>query len=273
MIRKTIFAPVVLLATGACVATKGDIRLLQDEMRATRSMIARADSTALQREQIRRAEAEVTAASIARAADSLRVLSQRLANFQSLTSGQIDQIANDLIRTQALLGQSTRALQEMRAQYEALRDAAPAATPAPVPVSVTDTTQRTAAATPATPGPATLLLTGRNQMSSRSYRTARMTFEQLLSSYPNAEEAAAAQQFVGEAFEAERNQPAADSVYQLVVGRYPRSPYAPTALYKRGKMLWDANKKVEARPILQRIRTEYPSSDEARLAKDLLDGR
>jgi TolA-binding protein len=38
-------------------------------------------------------------------------------------------------------------------------------------------------------------------------------------------------------------------------------------------MLWDANKKVEARPILQRIRTEYPSSDEARLAKDLLDGR
>ena len=122
-------------------------------------------------------------------------------------------------------------------------------------------------------GAATLLLTGRNQMSNRSYRTARTTFEQLLAAHPNAEEAAAAQQFIGEAFEAERNQPAADSVYQLVVGRYPRSPYAPTALYKRAKMLWDANKRADARPILQRIRTEYPSSDEARLAKDLLDGR
>jgi TolA-binding protein len=265
MTRWTACAPIVLLATGGCLATKSDIRLLQDEMRATRSMIARADSVALQREQIRRAEAEVASAALGRTADSLRALSLRVATFQATTAGQIDQIANDLIRTQALLGQSTRALQEMRAQYEGLRQPEPAAPP-----TTTDTTQRSA---PATPGPATLLLTGRNQMGNRSYRTARMTFEQLLLSYPNAEEAAAAQQFIGEAFEAERNQPAADSVYQLVAGRFPRSPYAPTALYKRAKMLWDANRKAEARPILQRIRTEYPSSDEARLAKDLLDGR
>ena len=265
MTRWTTIAPVVLLATGACVATKGDIRLLQDEMRATRAMIARADSVALQREQVRRAEAEIATAALTRTADSIKMLSQRLATFQATTSGQIDQIANDLIRTQALLGQSTRALQEMRAQYEGLRE--PTAAP---PVATTDTTQRAA---PGTPGPATLLLTGRNQMSNRSFRTARTTFEQLLSTYPNAEEAAAAQQFIGEAFEAERNQPAADSVYQLVAGRYPRSPYAPTALYKRAKMLWDANRKAEARPLLQQIRTQYPSSDEARLAKDLLDGR
>jgi tol-pal system protein YbgF len=269
MTRWTMFAPVVLLATGGCLATKSDIRLMQDEMRATRAMIARADSIALQREQIRRAETEVANAAMGRTADSLKALSQRLATFQSTTSGQIDQIANDLIRTQALLGQSTRALQEMRQQYESLREQT-AATPTTTPIPTTDTTQRVA---PGTPGPATLLLTGRNQMSNRSYRTARMTFEQLLSTYPNAEEAAAAQQFIGEAFEAERNQPAADSVYQLVVGRYPRTPYAPTALYKRAKMLWDANRKAEARPILQRVRTEYPSSDEARLAKDLLDGR
>jgi len=268
MTRWTAFAPVALLATGACVATKGDIRLLQDEMRATRTMMAHADSVALQREQVRRAEAEIARAAVGRAAGSLRALSQRVAVFQATTSGQIDQIANDLIRTQALLGQSTRALQEMRAQYEGLRDAATPSAPAP---TSTDTTQRSGL--PATPGPATLLLTGRNQMSNRSFRTARTTFEQLVVTYPNAEEAAAAQEFIGESYEAERNQPAADSVYQLVVGRYPRSPYAPTALYKRAKMLWDANRKTDARPILQRIRTEYPSSDEARLAKDLLDGR
>jgi tol-pal system protein YbgF len=268
MTRWTTFAPVVLLATSACVATKGDIRLLQDEMRATRAMIARADSVALQREQIRRAEAEVATAAIGRTGDSLRAVSQRLAVFQATTSGQIDQVANDLIRITARLGESTRALQEMRAQYEGLREAAPAGPPTP---ASTDTTQRSTA--PSTPGPATLLLAGRNQMSNRSFRTARTTFEQLLAAYPNAEEAAAAQEFVGESYEAERNQPAADSVYQLVVGRYPKSPYAPTALYKRAKMLWDANKKAEARPILQRIRTDYPSSDEARLAKDLLDGR
>jgi hypothetical protein len=55
MTRWTACAPIVLLATGGCLASKSDIRLLQDEMRATRSMIARADSVALQREQIRRA--------------------------------------------------------------------------------------------------------------------------------------------------------------------------------------------------------------------------
>ncbi len=267
MTRWTTLAPVVMLAAGGCIASKSDIRLLQDEMRATRAMIAHSDSVAMQREQVRRAETEVAAAAVRRSADSLRSLSQRLATFQATTSGQIDQIANDLIRFQALLGQSTRAVQEMRQQYEGLREAVPAPTP-----GGTDTTQRAGVA-PGTPGPATLLVTGRNQMSQRSYGIARRTFEQLLSAYPNAEEAAAAQQYVGEAFEAERNQPAADSVYQLVVGRYPRSPYAPTALYKRAKMLWDANRKAEARPILQRIRTDYPQSDEARLAKDLLDGR
>ena len=71
-------------------------------------------------------------------------------------------------------------------------------------------------------------------------------------------------------YEAERNQAAADSVYQLVVAKYPASPYAPTALYKRGRMLWDANKRAEARPIFQRLIQQYPRSDEAGLARDLI---
>jgi TolA-binding protein len=35
-------------------------------------------------------------------------------------------------------------------------------------------------------------------------------------------------------------------------------------------MLWDANKKGEARIVLNRLITKYPQSDEAALAKDLL---
>jgi len=253
----------VVLATAGCVASKGDIRLLQDEMRATRAMIAHADSLAMQRDQARRADLVSMAASIARASDSLRVLSQRLASFQAMTSGQLDQVVRDVIQTQAMLGQSARTLEQMRAQYEALREQAPA----PIPPSGADTSQRAA---PAGPGPVTLWLTGRNQYNARSYTTARASFEQLLSAYPNAQEAAGAQLYVGMSYEAERNQAAADSVYQPVVAKYPASPYAPTALYKRGRMLWDANKRAEARPIFQRLIQQYPRSDEAGLARDLI---
>jgi TolA-binding protein len=69
------------------------------------------------------------------------------------------------------------------------------------------------------------------------------------------------------------NIPAADSVYQLVSTRYPKSPQAATGLYKHGMILWDANKRPEARIVFNRVIKEYPSSPEAELASDRLRPR
>jgi tol-pal system protein YbgF len=103
-----------------------------------------------------------------------------------------------------------------------------------------------------------------------SYRTARSGFEDLIKNYPDYDQNARAQVYIGDAFKSQGNTTAADSVYQLVETRYPNSPDVAGALWRRGRMLWDANKKGEARIVLNRLITKYPQSDEAALAKDLL---
>src|SRR3954471_10901013 len=84
-----------LSATG-CFATKGDIRLLQDELRATRASVARSDSAhrrtsdSLAQAVTRLAASQASGdralqQSQQRAADSLRALSARVANNDILT--------------------------------------------------------------------------------------------------------------------------------------------------------------------------------------------
>src|SRR5258707_963523 len=84
---------------------------------------------------------------------------------------------------------------------------------------------------------------------------------QLLRTYPTYEDAPEAMVYIAETYAAERNQAAADSVYGLVVQRYPRSPKAATALYKRALVLKLAGQSAAARASLERIVREYPRSD------------
>jgi len=123
------------------------------------------------------------------------------------------------------------------------------------------------------PGAATIFTSAMDQLRQGNYRTARNSFDQLLATYPDFDRAPAAQLNVGEAYRAEGNMTAADSVYQLVYAKYPRAPEAATGMYKHGKILWDGNKKTEARIVLNRVIREFPGSDEARLADDLMKGR
>ena len=82
-----------------------------------------------------------------------------------------------------------------------------------------------------------------------------------------------AQYYIAVSFANDRNTSAADSVYQVVYTKYPKSPEAATSLYKHGVFLWDANKKAEARIALNRVIRDYPGSDEATSARDFLRDR
>ena len=64
-------------ATG-CLASKSDIRLLQDELRATRAQVAAGDTSILRAEDARRSQIAQLSATIDRMNDSLRMLSVRL---------------------------------------------------------------------------------------------------------------------------------------------------------------------------------------------------
>ena len=268
MIRRSAAAPLLLLGAAGCLATKSDIQLLQTEARATRSQIAQGDTSILRADADRRAQIAQLSAKIDRMNDSLRVLAVRFAAFQATVNGELNSMGQQLVQFQALLGQTTKSVQETRRQLDVLREQGTA--PVAAPPSSTPAPCDSSRSTSNVPGPATLYDAAMSQLQNGSFRTARTGFELLLSTYPNYENASAALLHVGDAHKGERNLTAADSVYQLVVDRFPRSGEAPQALYRRGRILWDADKKPEARVIFTRLVKEYPRSDEADLANRLL---
>jgi len=263
-------APVVLSGTTGCLASKGDIRLIQDELRVTRAQVATGDSAILRADAARQAQFAQLAATLDRVNDSLRVLTSRFALFQANATGEFDALGKQIVQVQALLGQTTRNMQDARAQLEALREqgtTSPVSTASSVPpVAGADTSQRAGG-----PGPATLFTSAIDAFKNGSYRTARSGFEDLVRTYPDYEQTPRAQVYIGDSYKSEGNTAAADSVYQLVAAKYPNNPVAASGLYKHGLILWDANKREEARIVFNRLIRDYPRSDEAELAKSKLN--
>lgn len=267
-----LLTPVVLSGMTGCLASKGDIRLLQDELRVTRAQVATGDSAILRADAARQAQFTALGATLDRVNDSLRVLTARFAMFQANATGEFDAMGKQIVQVEALLGQTTRNVQEARAQLEALREqgTAPVATPVPVPTATaTDTTQHGTG-----PGPATLFTSAIDAFRNGSYRTARSGFEDLVRTYPDYAQTPQAQVYIGDSYKSEGNTAAADSVYQLVETKYPdNAAVAPQAMYKHGLILWDANKRGEARIVFNRLITKFPNSDEAELAKSKVNPR
>jgi tol-pal system protein YbgF len=244
-------APLAALVLAGCLASRSDIALLQTELQTMRGETARSDSA-------RRAQIDLAIGQLTRANDSVRAISARLAKLQADVANEHYQMSREIIQLQELSGQSTRRLQELRG---ALEERAPAGAP-PAPGD----SARPAAA----PGPGQLFQSSLDQLRRGSVGVARSGFEELLRTYPTYEDAPEAMVYIAETYAAERNQVAADSVYGLVVQRYPRSPKAATALYKRALVLRSAGQNAAARAALERIVREYPRSDEATLAREQL---
>jgi tol-pal system protein YbgF len=259
-------APVVLaLTTGACFATRSDVRILQQDVANVRASAAQADSA-------RAAQIAQLATTLGLVTDSIRASSERLARLQANAAGDLRSIQEQLVQIQELTGQSQNKLNELRAQMEQRNDQPPAQ---PVPPTPGDTTQPAAAAPPVapSPGPATLYKLAYDQMSRGSHATARPAFQDLISKYPTSDLAPDAQYWIGETYLAEGNSAAADSVFNLVVSTYPRAPRAASALYKHGLYLQKAKRASEARQVFQSVIDKYPRSDEADLARDQLRQR
>ncbi len=268
MRARLLLAPVALLAVSGCLASKGDIRLLQDDLtsmraeqaqqaRAQEQARARADSSARQR-----LDSAITTLAVLK--DSIAMLSQRFANYQANSSQAMYAMGQQLITLENRAGMSQRQIQDMVSQLETQHDQMAAGTGA-APAGKGDT-----AAAPVGPGPAQLFTLGRDQFNNGAYATARQAFDSLLVHFPTYLGAATAETYIGQTYEREGNTAAADSVYQLVVQKYPQSPDAPTALYKHALILLTNGKTADARTALERIVRQYPNSDVATLAADRL---
>ena len=108
--------PVVMVAASGCLASKSDIRLLQDELRVSRAQAAVSDTAILRADEARRRQIAALSASIDRMNDSLRYLASRFAAFQANANGEFDAMGRQMVQVQALLGQNTPTVQETRRQ-------------------------------------------------------------------------------------------------------------------------------------------------------------
>jgi tol-pal system protein YbgF len=267
-------APVAFLLTGACFATRSDVRVVQSDVASLRAEMLRADS-------VRGTQLDRVIADLRTAGDSLRSMSSRSTRFQGDVLGQLHSLGQGLITVQELTGQSQKRLQEMRAQWEERAPNAASAAAAVPPVTATGPTppataptglRRDSAAAPApgTPGPNQLYQLAYDQLQRGSYSTARAGFQDLLRQYPTSDLASEAQFYIAESYNRERNASAADAAYGEVVTKYPASPRAATALYKRAVIQADRANVDGARTLFQQVVTRYPKSDEAELARERL---
>jgi len=253
-------SPVALaLATGACFATRSDVRILQDDITKFRASQQAADSA-------RAAQLAQVTATLGQVNDSLRATSARMARWQGNAQGDIRNIQEQLVQIQELTGASQQRLLDLRRDLEE-KSAQP---PSPVPGVPGETTRAVTPAAGAQPGPATLYKLAFDQMSRGSHSTARSGFQTMLDQYPTSDLAPDAQYYIGETLQAEGNPSGADSVFSLVVSKYPSAPRAATALYKHGLFLQKAKRDSEARQAFQTVIDKYPRSDEASLAREQL---
>jgi len=266
-------AAALLLAAAStgCLATRSDLRLLQDEMRAMRAAQQQEDAA-------RRAQGDAALLAIRTANDSLRALSGRVSKLQTDVGQELYDMGRQLITIQELTGQSQAQIQRLRAQLED-RPTSFQATPSTTPTtgaaaprdSARGATPTTAAPpNPSLPGPNRMFELAREQFQRGSPGAARDAADELIRTYPTADIVPAAQALVAESYAAEDDRAKADSAYRLVFEKYPKSDRAPNALYKLALSQRTQGRPAAARALLERLTREYPRSDEAQLARDQL---
>jgi tol-pal system protein YbgF len=270
-----VLAPVVVLTTGACFATREDLRIVHTDIKTMREERVAADSAITRMiEQVGADLARVSAV-VATLSDSSNANGAMINRLRNDSREDLQAIRQQLIMIQELTGQSQRRIQELRAEME--QRAAELATPATPPDSTrapgTVRPPGTAAASPPPPGPAQLYQMGQDQLRRGSMTAARAVFTQLLTAHPNSDLAPQALYGIAESWADDGNGRNADSVYALVVERYPRSEQAPNALYKRASAARSIGQTERAMVLYRQIAAQYPRSDAALLAQEFLRGR
>lgn len=263
---RVLIAPAVIMAAGACFATRNDVRVLQSDIARLQLAAAQAASADTARAlQLRRIISSLSAIS-----DSLRIAGTNLQRFQGDVSMSMRQVQEQLLTVQELTGQSRKQVESLRNQLEARAAEQVQVVPPPAPTGDSGAAPPTAAPGAPPPGPYRLMDLGRQQLARGATSAARAAFSDLLTQYPTSDLAPEAQYWIAEAYSSAGNAVEADSVFALVAEKYPTSERAPVAIYKRAVALKVAGQTRQARTLLQQVLDKYPKSEAATLAAALL---
>ncbi len=249
----------VLAALPAC-ATKGQVVLLQGELRSMRIETARRDSV--------RASALVAIITLQqRILDSVAAGREALKNLDVRLQGDMTDLQRQLLQVQELTGQSQLRLTQLKAQIDQRAEQAEAGGPAR-PVTPGDSASRVTQG-PAVPTADQMYRSARDQHGRNALATARMAYQELLKTYPADPRVPDVLFYVGETFASEAPDSAV-AYYTQVIARFRTSPRAPTALYRLGRLEEARRNPAAARTYYDRLIRDYPTSDDADLARDRL---
>lgn len=118
---------------------------------------------------------------------------------------------------------------------------------------------------------AELYNTAKQALDNSEFEASRASFDDFLKRFPKSANADNAQFWIGEAYYREKWYEKAIMEYQKVIETYPDGNKVASALLKQGLSFFNLNEKANARLILKEIIKKYPTSNEAKIAKEKLD--
>jgi tol-pal system protein YbgF len=243
---------VVVLALGGC-AMKGDIRLLQEELRA---IAARQDSLVAEL----RMEAQQTQ-------DTLRTQGDQMFDFRGDISRRLQQIEQSLVRLEAIAGENQRGMASIRDQFVNLRRS-PGMGVTMGADSATGGGERLAGAQSG--GADELYAVAQNQLGRGSLNAASQAFEQFIAEHPNDPRVADAHFFLADILTQQGRPDDALAAFEEIQQLFPTHPRVPQALFRIAGLQESAGDLEAAKATLERIVNTYPDDLVAQLAREKL---
>lgn len=258
-----VVAMLAVAVTFSGCAMKGDIRLLQEELRA---IAARQDSLVNEL----RMEAQQTQ-------DTLRTQGDQMFDLRGDLSRQLQQINQALVRIEAIAGENQRGLSSVRDQLANMRrlPAGPATGPGgsgglTAGVDSTDTGGGESLIGGGS-NPQELYDVAKNQYDRGSLNSASRAFEQFLSEHPNQELAPDARFYLADILGQQERPEDSMEAFQEIAELFPTHRRVPEALYRIAELQIQLDDVDSAKVTLERIINTYPDELVALLARDRLD--
>lgn len=246
MRRRLLLAVLAAPLASGCLAMQSDVRTLQAEV-ADLQVEMQADQDRLLREIRLQNEAII---------DSLRVQDIRM---RGDFANQLVQIERQLVTIQELTGQGQQRLAELResirATEEALRRAQEAAALA------------AAGGATSTEAPEEVFAAAEAMIERGSLSTARLGFQEFVSSFPQHELVPLAKLHIGEILEEEDALDDAIAEYTQLIEAHPDAPEAPAALLRIALIERQRGNDSRARSLLNEITSDYARSPQAEEAR------
>ncbi|MGA7828048.1 MAG: tol-pal system protein YbgF [Geobacteraceae bacterium] len=130
--------------------------------------------------------------------------------------------------------------------------------------------QQATAAGPNESTPEGMYESGLTAFKAGDMQKARDIFTRFIEQNPNQALVANCHYWIGESYYSEKKYDQAILAFQDVIKNFPKNDKAPAALLKQGMSFKNIGDKKSARYVLNKLKDEYPQSDEAKKVKSLL---